>query len=475
MTTALKSLLFFILFLLALQGCGGDKDKMIKPVDIDLEQIRQRGKLVAMTGYSATSYFIYKGQPMGYEYELLTRLADELDIELEIIIENDLKRLITRLNAGEGDIVAHDITITKPRRELVDFTQALLTTRQVLVQRKPENWRRMKLHDINSQLIRDPIELEGKTIHVKAASSYVERLENLSEEIGYEINIVEVGGDTTTEQLIQEVADGKIELTVSDQHIAQINQAYYSNLDIKTPISLTQQVAWAVRKTSPELLSAINSWLEKMKNGTAFYVIRNKYFKNRSAFARRVKSEYLSVTGGKISQYDDLLRTEAEKIGWDWRLLASLIYQESKFNVNARSWMGAVGLMQLLPATAREFGASNPRNPEANIEAGVQYLRWLDEYWTEHVPDQTERVKFILGSYNVGIGHVQDARRLAEKYGRDPALWEDNVAYYLLRLSEPKYYRDEVVEFGYCRGIEPFNYVNEIFARYDHYQKFINT
>lgn len=466
----LKSKFLPLVLGLSILTCSQPKEKIVKT---DLEQIRARGKLVALTGYSATSYFIYRGQPMGYEYELLSLLAEHLGLKLKIKIEDNLEQLFARLNAGDADIIAHDLTVTKERRQRVLFTDYLFTTQQVLVQRKPANWRQMKIHEIERQLITNPIQLIGKRVFVKENSSHVERLKNLSEEIGGDIVIVEVDGDTTSEQLIQMVSEGNIDYTIADRHVALINQAYLTNLDVQMAVSFPQQIAWAVRKTSPELLKAVNEWIRSMKQKTAFYVIYNKYFKNRGAYIRRAKSDYLSVTGGKISEYDDFLKKKAAQIGWDWRLLASLIYQESQFNPFVKSWSGAVGIMQLLPKTAQKFGAKKLSDPYENISAGVNYLKWLDNYWKKEIEDPLERRKFILASYNVGIGHVQDARRLAQKFGKDPDLWDNNTEYYVLRLSEEKFFRDEVVQFGYCRGSEPCAYVKEILERYDQYRKFI--
>ena len=331
----------------------------------------------------------------------------------------------------------------------------------------------MKLHEIKNALITNPIDLAGKKVYVKEKSSHYYRLKNLSDEIGGEIEIISVGGDTTSEQLMAMVAQGQIDYTIADQHVAQINQSFFDNLDVNTPISLPQQIAWAVRKTSPNLLQVINEWIATMKKSTDYYVIYNKYFKNRGAFIRRAKSAYLSVTGGKISTYDDLIKKQAEQLGWDWRLLAALVFQESQFDPNARSWSGAMGLMQLMPRIGKNFGAKNLLNPAENLKAGVKYLIWLDEYWQKIVPDPEERIKFILASYNVGIGHVQDARNLAAKYGKNPAVWEGNVAEYILKLSGKEFYTDPVVQYGYCRGMEPVNYVDEILQRFEQYCTFI--
>jgi membrane-bound lytic murein transglycosylase F len=179
------------------------------------------------------------------------------------------------------------------------------------------------------------------------------------------------------------------------------------------------------------------------------------------------------VRSGRISVWDDILKQKTEELGWDWRLVASLMYQESRFQSDAISWMGAQGLMQLMPGTAIIYGVDSLSSPVENINAGIKYLKMLDDRFKDIVHDPDERIKFVLASYNAGIAHVFDARRLAEKYGRDPNLWDDNVDFFLLNKSNPKYYNDEVVFYGYCRGEESFNYVNDIMERFEHYRNVI--
>lgn len=171
-----------------------------------------------------------------------------------------------------------------------------------------------------------------------------------------------------------------------------------------------------------------------------------------------------------LSPFDSLIRKGANSLGWDWRLLASLIYQESRFLPQGESWAGARGLMQLMPRTATEFGAFDLDDPRQSIDAGVGYLKFLQDYWLKKIPDSDERLKFILASYNVGLSHVVDARKLAEKYGRDPQRWYDHVEFFLSRKSEPEYYRDPIVTAGYCKCEEPINYVRDIIDRYEEYK-----
>ncbi len=445
-----------------------------EPVVIDLEDIKKRGKLVAITSYSPTSYFLYRGQPMGYEYELLERLATCLNLDLEIKIAYNLDNFIEMLNTDEGDIVAHSLSITKPRKKYVDFTDYYAVTRQVLVQRKPENWRKMKLHEIDQQLIRDPLELIGKAVYVRKNSSYYRRLINLSQEMGGDIDINPLDGEEETSEIIRKVAEGEIAYTVADEDIAKINQTYYQDLDVETAVSFPQRQAWMVRKTSPELKKAVNAWLAEEKKGPDFNMIYNKYYKNEKRFITQVKSEYFSLNGGKISEYDESIQREAAKLGWDWKLLASQIYQESNFDPTTTSWAGAKGLMQLMPATAKELGNYDLFNPEQSIDAGVKYLEKLSTYYDD-VPDSLEHIKFVLATYNAGPGHINDARALAKEYGKNPNIWTDNVDQYILLKAQKKYYSDPVVKYGYCRGEEPYNYVTDILKRYQIYQDLIEN
>jgi membrane-bound lytic murein transglycosylase F len=471
----LRNLILIGVYLLLLVSCGERErdEKAEKENIIDLPQIEKRGKIIALTAYNAYSYFIYKGRPMGFEYELANLFAEQHGLKVDFKVVNSIDGMFDKLNSGEGDFIAFNLTVTKERKEKVAFTHHHNITHQVLVQRRPENWRSMMRHQIEDQLIRNPLELDGKTIHVIQSSSYLERLANLEEEIGGHFNIVVHEGDTTTDDLIELVAEGEIDYTIADENLALLNQAYYSNLDVGTSVSLPQKIAWAVRKNSPALLDSINSWIDRMRKNVDYYTIYQRYYENRSAYRRRLKSEFFSNTGGKISEYDDLLKEYSKKLDWDWRIIASLIYQESQFDPSARSWAGAIGLMQLLPTTAEQYGVIDLEDPHQNLKAGFNYLLWLDDFWEEKIPEKTERIKFVLASYNIGLGHIMDARKLAGKYGADQNTWFGNVETYLLKKSQKKYYTDEVVRNGYSSGKETVKYVEEILDRYDHYKKFI--
>lgn len=475
--------LFYITLILSLLlfSCGQKETKEIKTPEAeensefpirDLDAILEAGELNAVTTYSSTSYFLYRGQPLGYEYELLKRFTKHLGVELNLSICNDINEMYELLSTGEIDLIAHGLTITGTRKDLVQFSEYLYLTHQVLVQKKPDNWEELEASVLESMQIQDAIELIGDTVSVRANSSYIHRLTNLSEEIGGTIHIDTLPGDLSTDAIIEMVANGEIKYTVADNNIANINASYKPSLNTEVPISFSQRQAWAVHKNAKQLESALNTWVKKMKKETVYYVLYNKYFKNEKHFKRRESSDFYSLTNNKISQYDHLIKKYSKDLNWDWRLLASQVYQESRFDPKSESWAGAHGLMQIMPATAKSLGVTNTADPEQSIKGGTKYLNILHSRFDD-IPDSIQRIKLSLASYNCGYSHVRDAQHLATLEGRNPNMWDDNVEEMILKLSYRENFTKPGIKYGYVRGIEPYTYVKQIFSRYEHYVRFI--
>ena len=295
---------------------------------------------------------------------------------------------------------------------------------------------------------------------------------SLSNEIGGTIHIDTLPSSLTTDEIIQMVAEGKLKYTIADESLASINASYYPILNIDVPVSFSQRIAWVTRKKSSKLRQAVNDWILSVRRKTDFNVTFNKYFKNRRNFRSRTRSDFYSLNNQQISKYDDLIKKYAKEINWDWRLLASQVYQESKFDPKADSWAGAKGLMQVMPKTAASLGINNLSNPSESIRGGTSYLKWLEENFSS-IPDSVTKMKFVLAAYNCGLGHMQDAQRLATNNNLDPNQWEGHVSEMLLLLSSPGQFNKSFIKYGYVRGQEPVNYVNEIFDRYIHYKQFI--
>lgn len=441
--------------------------KVDKEKQADLADIIKRDKLIVLAENSANSYFIYRGTKMGLEYEILKEFAKELGISLEIKIVKDLDEINNLLNAGVGDIVACNYTVTKERLREIEFSTPIMRTAQVLVQRKPKDYKERRKKDWMKDLITEPDELSRKKVHVWKNSSYYKRLVNLQEELGDTIYLQQLDGDVIPEEVIKMVSEGFIDYTVTDQNVAMIHQRFYPNIDAHLELSVKQKIAFGLRKTSTVLKERLDNWLAEFMKTTTFRYIKHKYFK-LSKHPNRAIAEYSSIKGGKISPYDDIIKNAAEKYNWDWRFIAALIYQESKFVDHKESWAGAYGLMQFMPSVGPSYGVYRDSPAEVQIHGGLKKITKNHGQWSE-IPDSVQQIKFTIASYNAGMGHVQDAQRLAKKHGKDPLVWDDNVEKMILNLSKPKFYQDEEVKYGYLRGHETYNYVRDIFIRYNEY------
>ena len=471
----IKKSIFLFAFLVAVFTSCSDhhpsKNLNKNVVSCDLDSIRKRGRLIAVTDLNSTDYFIYKGEPMGFNYELLKSFSDNLGIDLEIITENQPEHAYALLGSGEADLLALSLNADSSGGKDILFTDPIGETRQVLVQKKPDNWRSLTADDLDKKLIRNQLDLTGKTIYVQQGSTHARQLLSQAREIGDSINIIEVPFES--EKLIQHVASGEIEYTVCDENLAIVNATYYPEIDVSTPVSLQQNIAWGVRKSnSVALLSELNRWLTIYKRTGSYALLYAKYFRNPRSISI-IRSDFYALNTGKVSPYDDMIRHFSAIINWDWRLLASLICQESHFDPAVESYSGAFGLMQIMPGTGKNFGIDITASPENNLKAGIRYINWLHSIFNARISDEKERINFILAAYNAGPGHILDAMKLAEKNGMDPQKWDGNVAKWLLKKSEPQYYQDTVVKNGYFRGKESVNFVSQVLERFEHYKNII--
>jgi membrane-bound lytic murein transglycosylase F len=455
----------------------------------DLDDIRKRDTLIVLAPYNSTSYFLYRGEAMGYEYELLKDFAKDAGVELRVVLVQDRDSMFNMLRAGKGDIAAARLIPLPQDSGRVAYTRELYRSEPVVVQQKqPVTKAIASLPDAvdtilkagpaersptlaaRVRLISRPADLVAKRVDLPKQSPYVQTLMELEDSVTGDIHVVEL--DASDDKLIREVSKGNIRYTVAEGNVAELQQAYYKNLHVRPVIGAARKVAWAVRPNAPVLLGELNRWIGDEKTGSLFNRLYNKYFTDRRGYEERVQSRYLTSETGTLSPYDKLLKQHAGALGWDWRLLGSQMYQESRFKPNARSWAGATGLLQLMPATGRQFGVRNPNDPEQNVAGAVKFLQWLTRYWTPRIPDPQERLKFILASYNTGAGHVEDAQRLAEANKDNPKKWSD-VSYWLLQKSKREVYTQPMVKYGFSRGIEPVTYVAIILDRFDHYKQFV--
>lgn len=411
------------------------------------------------TLYSPLSYFIYRDQPMGYDYDLLNQLAHDKNMLLDLKVAPNLNRAVEMLDSGLIDLIAFEVPITAEYADRVIPAGPENITFQVLVQPKGDS------------LITDVTQLVGRDVYVEKDSKYMARMQNLNSELGGGINIHAIDKDTLiTEDLIEMVSEGKIPLTVVDSDIARINKTYYNDLDITMQLSYPQRSAWGVSPMTPWLADSINTWSKMERPRMARAELLKRYFE-LSKNSNTVPNDpgAMLFKNGVISPYDALFRRYAKDISWDWRLLAAQGHTESRFNPNAKSWAGARGIMQIMPKTAQAYGVSVNKiaDNNTNIKTATDIIKTLNDMFKSRVPNPAERNKFILAAYNAGPAHILDAIALAKKYGKDPTKWDGNVAEAILMKTNPQYYNDPVVKYGYCRGRETYAYVNKVMDYYN--------
>ena len=455
----MKQIWLLILACIAMIACRQQAPSESTPA-YDLPQMKDSGVLVALTLNSSISYFDYRGEPMGFQYELAKHFAQSLGLKLEIKTAKNVNDLVHQLLRGEGDLIAYPLPVTKQYKDSVSFCGEDIITHQVLVQRNASQ---------KFTPVKDVTELIGKEVYAKPGK-HLSRLINLDRELGGGILIHRVDNDSITiEDLMTQVSNGTIDYAVCDDDLARLNKTYYPNLNIDLAISFDQRASWAVRKDAPLLCEAANRWHSENEVSPEHKTSTKRYFEISK---RTPHGSILSLKDGKISHFDQLFKKYAKEIDWDWRVLASLAYTESNFDTTAVSWAGAKGLMQLMPKTAYAMGVpvGKEHNAEESIKAASKYLALTARSFTK-ITDPDEKVKFILGSYNAGIGHIFDAMALAEKYGKNKYVWDDNVAEFVLLKSHEEYYTDPVCKNGYFRGRETYNFVKEILSRAEVYRQ----
>lgn len=436
---------------------------------VDLDSIMARGKLVVVTTNNSTDYFLYKGEPKGFQFEVLQELGNYLGIQVEILVNNDPSKNISLLKKNQCDIVASSVGYTRQNEDDVVSSVPLLETELVLVQRK-ESDLLVNAENVQDKVIRNLTELEGKSVYVPLQSSDAQMIGQLTNDMAVNVKVYEMP-QYSQENLIGLVASGDIDYTICNTILARSLRNIHPELDFETVVKKAEPIVWNFRETSPALAQKINQWLSELSGSTHLAMLTEKYYNNKSRWFPAY--EPFSGSVNMISAYDDIIKKYSGYINWDWRLLASLIYQESRFKPNVKSRRGAWGLMQMMPTTQLHFGIDSTASPEKQILAGVKYIKYLDNAFAVRIPDAEERVKFILASYNIGPGHIFDAQKIAVKTGKNPQKWFNNVDTCLLSKSERKHYTDPDIQFGYCRGTETFMFVQEILTRFQHYKNVV--
>jgi len=415
-----------------------------------LEEIRERGELRVLSRYGPTSYYVKGDSLAGFEYELAQRFAEHLNVRLKIIVPDNLGDMLTMIEQGKADIAAAGLTITPARQELIRFGPVYQEVTQQLVYRK------------GTKKPKNLTALADGQLEVVANSSHVEELVSQQQEIP-ELDWTE-NDELDSSGLLELVELQMIDYTIADSNEIAANQALFPELRVAFNVSEPQPLAWAMpRADDGTLYNEVAAFYEQIEESGFLDRLIEKYYGHIRRFdyvdTRAVHRRTLT----HLPKYQALFEQAAAEYDFDWRLLAATSYQESHWNPNAVSSTGVKGLMMLTQATAKQMKIKDRKDPAQSIHAGAKYLAYLRDNLPERIIEP-DRTWIALAAYNVGMGHVEDARVLTERNGKSPDLWPD-IKEHLPLLSKKKWY--EKTRYGYARGGEPVRYVENIRRYYD--------
>ncbi|HTE33768.1 MAG TPA: transglycosylase SLT domain-containing protein [Chryseolinea sp.] len=414
--------------------------------------------LKVLTLHSINTYFLYDGEEHGLEYELLQLYAKHAGLDIDIVTVENYKQMYDSIAKGDFDMAMGTLFVNAAMDSITPFGNVLYHSDVVLVTGGAPT---SSMQGSYNLIHHSPIhfwmnERDSIVQHFKDSITHLETF--LSKELALEL-----------------VARNEYPGLLVDKNEFLIMQSYFPQLKEHTVLERDQPVAFAFNPHSKSLKDDFNAW-HTAKRHSGDYEFTLKKYKDHSTFIKeKLKYEMPVIRRGVISKYDSLIKIYAQKESFDWKLIAAIIHQESRFRPLIVSPVGAYGLMQLMPSVAKTYKINFKKlsSPDLNISTGTHYFRWIYQHFDKPEYKEEDKIKFSLAAYNAGIGHIYDAKALATKYNMDPHVWSGNVETMLLRKSSHKYYSDPIVKFGHCRGYETQVYVRNIMQYYEHYLNFL--
>lgn len=415
-----------------------------------LQQIIDSRELVVATRNSPTTYYEGAQGPSGFEYDLARLFADRLGVELRIVAPPSLTAILPMVDDGRADLAAAGLAVTSERRQLVRFGPAYDEISQQLVYRQ------------GTQVPASLADLGSDVIEVVSGSSHAERLRWLAD--GHpEINWYE-NEDTDIRELLRRVWKREINYTVANSNDVRLNQRFYPELRVAFDVTEPQPLAWAFAKGDDDsLIEAAQEFFARIEANGQLEQLRERYYGHVQDFDYVQTRRYITHIYQRLPGYKDAFVQAARRFDLDWRLLAAIGYQESHWDPLAVSPTGVQGIMMLTQTTADELGVVDRADAQNSIEGGARYFRLIQRRIPQDIPDP-DRTWFALAAYNMGIGHLEDARELTAQRGGDPRKWMD-VKETLPLLGQRQWY--ERTRYGHARGKEALRYVENIRSYYD--------
>lgn len=455
-----KRILYFIIAILIIiiilicLICQFHKSKITKFKEIGLAP-KTDSVISVLMYYHSTDYFIYQGHVLGFQIDLLNEFANYIHKPLKIIVEQDFENYKQHLLKKDINIYTFDCSNNLFFSTLCDTTIAIYKTKPVLVSKSTNI-----IDTLNKNTSANKPQ---KIIHIPVYFS--EKINKNILDTNYNWSFF-YHIDKTTEDLLELLNQDSIEYLISSETVINANKNYYKNLQSQI-IGESYPRFWIIPKGQDKLIDTVNQWLVNFKKTKKFQTIYNRYFTNIAP--KMLKQKYHKIKNGKLTPYDNIIKHAAKQEGVDWRLIASIMFQETKFQTDLIGKGGTFGLMQMSPETGRLYGISSQSDEKSQIIAAIKHYKdLLNRY--PNVTDSTERNCFALAAYNAGIGHISDARALALKYGKDPNSWTDVMTFLNLK-HKSEYYNQDVVKCGYFRATHTLNYIQEVLARYEQYKQ----
>lgn len=413
-----------------------------------LEEIRSDGVLIVATQLGPTTLYRTDDGPAGMDYDMASRLADRLGVDLRLIVAESRTEMYQALASRRAHIAAGALSISDERRDHFRFTPRYAQVDQHLV------YRRGQAFPANPQELARTTDAR---VRVAASSQGADRLRALAG--GRLPDDWDIHPDATTRELLYSVWTGNLDYTIVDSNELALNQSYYPELRVAFTFDEPQQLAWALRRDSDDsLYHEVVDFLETIREDGTLASIRERYYGYLSGFDYVGARTFLRHVTERLPRYRELFREAGADYGVDWRLLAAISYQESHWEPDAVSPTGVRGLMMLTRNTAERVGVSNRVVPEQAIAGGAKFFRWMLDRLPEDIT-MPDRRWMALAAYNVGPGHLEDARTITETQGADPDRWVD-VRRHLPLLSDPEWYTQ--TRHGQARGEEPVHYVRGV-------------
>lgn len=434
----------FVISVLLAEGC--------KPSD-DISRLpsisKHKKEIVFVSHNGPTTYYLNsEGQPAGIEYDLATLFVKEYypDYKIRFVLVNSISDVIPSLLKGKAHIAAANLTVTHLRQHLVIFSKPYQETQQQLIFNSEHNGKPKNLDEI-----------QDKKIAVPAGTSYAERLSEMQEK--HPLLHWHAQKRTNTESLLEEVADGVLDFTVADSHLVSLMQNYYPSLEVALSMGSPEQIAWAMSKNSdPKMVKKVNAFFETIKKNGVLGNLLDRYYGHSDRLNTLDVTTFLKRVNTVLPKYEDLFKQAQDITGIDWRLLAAVSYRESHWNTYNTSPTNVRGLMMLTEQTADQMGVTDRLDPKQSIPAGAKYILKLRDAIPERIPEP-DRTYMALAAYNIGYGHVEDARVLAKRLKLNPDSWAD-LKKTLVLLKNPEYYT--TLKYGYASGGAPVIFVESV-------------